>query len=363
MELTTILTGLIASLTGLVSFVNINTIIEFLKYVQIPDFTLFVVVLTFARVPFEILSFTFLGTFNETTVIATSKNLQNFNVLLKQSILAVFFALLFLPASTFVLPIIWSEIKTYTIILSALLFSFISIKYFKKNWKETTTVILLSSICGIITLHTLSSSGLFPLLTGLYAIPTLLIISEKQEKHLQKTEFNFKISLAGAIAALISGVLPAVGSSLVAILAAGIFTLESFAFQSLVFSIYSARIIFDFANVYTIGKARSMAATLLPYNITYEQMLTLVIIGIACMLLTSGMAYLLSTKLKKININTQITKHVLLILIIIAVAIQTGPFGILAMTTSTIIGIYAAKCENRILLSACLIASALSTLF
>lgn len=362
MDLTSIIFGLVASVTGLVSFINVNTILEFSRYFSLNDFALFAVVLSFARVPFEILSFTLVGAFNESTAVATSKDVESFNVLLKQSVAAMFVALLLLPASTFVLAFVWSEIKTYSIILAVLLFGVVSFKYFNKNVLDAAVVVLFAGACGLVTLGTLSSSGLFPLLSGLYAIPVLLLTDKVKQKEGKGSKFSLRLSVAGAIGAMFASLIPATGVSVVAILCMAAFAIESLAFQSLVFSIYSARLLFDFANVYTISKARSMAATLLPYTLSYDEMFSLILIGIGSFLLTAAIVGAFGSRLK-LNLNQSSVKIILIALILLAVAIQSGPFGVLVLATSSAIGLYSTKCDNRLLLASSLLAGALSTLF
>ncbi len=362
MDLIAFVFGLVASVTGLVSFINVNTVLELAKYFSIGDFALFAVVLSFARVPFEILSFTLIGAFNESTAVATSKDVQSFSVLLKQSAAAMFVALLLLPASTYVLALIWSGVKTYSILLAVLVFGVVAFKYFKKNILDSAVVVLLAGTCGLVALGTLSSSGLFPLLTGLYAIPVLLFTSKPTQKGYKDAAFSLKVSVAGAVGAMFASLLPATGVSIVAILCMAVFAIESLAFQSLVFSIYSARVVFDFANVYTISKARSMAATLLPYTLSYDAMFLLTLIGIGSFLLTAGIVHVFGSRLK-LNLSQSRVKIILIALILLAVVIQTGPFGVLVLATSSAIGLYSTKCDNRLLLASSLLAGALSTLF
>ena len=362
MDLISILIGLALSVTGLVSFIHVNLVLEFTKHLPLADVGLFAVVLTFARLPFEILAFTAFGGFNELTSISkTSAQVQNFKTLLKQSLLACAFAILLFPASTFVLPLIWGEIKQYTALITGFLFLVISFKYFKKNALETLVVIGLASACGILALNSLSSDGLFPLLTGLYAIPALVIAGNEVTRK-KEEKFDAKISLAGALAALFSSLLPAVGPALVAIIASGFFSIETLAFQSLVFSIYASRTVFDFTNIYTIQKARSSAATLLPVNISYDQILLLVLAAFVCLLVTGFIASWISGKVK-LNLENFKTKIAITGLIVVAVILQTESFGLLVLLTSGAVGIYAAKCDNRLLLGVSLIAPLLALVF
>jgi len=145
-----------------------------------------------------------------------------------------------------------------------------------KNAIKTALIFLLSGFWGLLVLNLRflpSDKVMFPLLSGLFGLSTLLI-SLKEKSHLpqQSKDEKIKISkkklligiVSGSIFGIVAGFLPAIGVSQTAIISQAFTGLtETRAFLVLVSSIVIANEIFSLSSLYLVSNPRSGASVAL----------------------------------------------------------------------------------------------------
>jgi len=218
-------------------------------------------------------------------------------------------------------------------------------------------IFFLSGLLGLICLYSSINQQniLFPILTGFFGLPTLLIsVSEcvrippqdyKGEIKISKKEIIKSVFL-GSISGLIVGFLPAIGIS------------EAATFVSLLSGLKDARNflitisginigneVFSLMSLFLVGNPRSgvsVAIQRILGRISLAE--TFLLIGAICF--SSGIAALLTLFLgKKIpkyleRINYKLLCSLTIIFIILAIFLLTGPLGLLIAFTSTSIGLF-----------------------
>ena len=215
-------------------------------------------------------------------------------------------------------------------------------------------VFLLAGVLGIIVLTgSLTSNPLFPLLSGLFGISSLLISLSSNTKippqvvsnpSLPTSEGIQAISISVVIGSLCS-TLPGLGPAQAAIIGSQ-FMKKSNAksFLVLVGGLSTVNMIASFVTLYLIDKARNGAV------ITISQILTSLsktefIVLVAASLITSGFATILALKLTKVfsrvmcKINYRTLCISIISLITILVVILSGFFGLLILIVATCLGI------------------------
>jgi len=218
-------------------------------------------------------------------------------------------------------------------------------------------IILLSGLLGILTLSSSlvpATKVLFPVLTGLFGLSTLIVsMSQKSKIPDQKVEDEMKISMAevfksiflGSIAGIAVGFLPAIGVSQAATLvqyAGGMGETRSFLVT--LSGINIANEIFSLISLFLVGNPRSGA------SVAIEKILTelsandvLLLIGTICFV--SGIAIIVTLFLGRkipqmlVKLNYKYLSLSVIIFIVSMVAVVTGLLGLLVLVTSTSIGI------------------------
>ena len=216
-------------------------------------------------------------------------------------------------------------------------------------------VFLLSGLFGLITLNGVSSSTtLFPALSGLFGFSGLIVSFygksrlPAQRKTSGIERGKIKGCLAGWLAGMLAGLLPGIGSSQAGAVTGQVFRTKAKDFLVTLGGISSANIIFTLVAFYTIGKTRSGAVAAMAQiapTITVDELLLLMLVALATAFLSviitlkaAGIAIKRMQGLDYKNINLAI-----IIFLIIAVFIFTGPLGLLISLAGTLLGIAAIK--------------------
>ncbi len=243
------------------------------------------------------------------------------------------------------------------IILSfSIIFILLEPNFKKRLW--ALLIFLMAGSLGLIVLNNLSiRDPLFPMLSGLFGISTLLVSMQGSTKIVEQKfsnaiEFgfhNFWNYLKATLSSMLMSVLPALGSAQAAVIS------QAFArrdkegrdFLIIVGGINTVSAIFVLTTLYLIGRARTgvIAAMKQFLVLDFNSYLVLLIasltaIGVAAyMTLTLGKYF--ANKIQKINYR----KFSLAIIIFIALlaAIFSGWLGLLVLAVSTGIGLLAPK--------------------
>jgi putative membrane protein len=245
-------------------------------------------------------------------------------------------------------------IKTYIPYLLIASVIFLLIKE-RGNKIAATLIILLAGVLGIITLNLPTlKEPLFPLLSGLFGVSTLLIsLKDKIKIPLQKTVTKLKLKTStlfkslGAVLATctVAGFLPGISSSQSAIVSSSFFKkLEQEYFILMVGAINTIIMVISFSALYTISKARNgavIAVSKIIENINLNKLILFLFIA----LIVGGIATFLTLKISK-TFSKQITKlnyrkvctSIIGVLILLTL-ILSGWIGLIILITSTSIGI------------------------
>lgn len=223
----------------------------------------------------------------------------------------------------------------------------------RKVW--ALIVFLLSGILGIVVLSSIQiKDPLFPLLSGLFGLSTLIISMSGQQKIVEQkiddtVEFGSIWSHAKAAASsALMAVLPALGAAQATILAQ-FFSRKKSAeeFLIIVGGINTVSVLFVLTTLFLINKARTGVIA------TMQQFLTLDFSSYSILLAASfaavGIAVLLTMHIGKFAANKisrvpyRKISLAIILFIIILIAIFSGPMGLFVLSVSTAIGLIAPK--------------------
>lgn len=226
-----------------------------------------------------------------------------------------------------------------------------------KKMLFTAFIIILSGIFGMIILNSSlinQQNVLFPSLTGLFGLSTLIIsISEKARIPEQKEDSKIQLSkkniiksmILGSLAGIIVGFLPAIGISQAAVMTQYLGGMgETRSFLVSLSGINIANDAFSLISLFLVGNPRSGASVAIQ-RILSELTVYDILLFIGVILLTAGIASLISLYLgKKIpkyleKIDYKKLSLAIIIFITCLIFALTGIYGLLIAFTSTSIGI------------------------
>ncbi len=147
----------------------------------------------------------------------------------------VVFSVLTLPFFAIFIPALYGVIRYQVHWLLIIVIGYMVLNENRKNRFYGLSIFLLSGILGLVVLNNYPDSSLFPLLTGLFGIPSLIIaINEKtklpdvlslEEDKIEKRSLLSSISI-GSIGGVIAGLLPGLGSTQSTVLTQNVFRRE-----------------------------------------------------------------------------------------------------------------------------------------
>ncbi|MBI2575700.1 tripartite tricarboxylate transporter permease [Candidatus Woesearchaeota archaeon] len=274
------------------------------------------------------------------------------------SFLSLLGTLLVVPLLIPVFPFLHNLIEPYLAYLLILVILFMV-------WKEkglrkmvwALIVFFLSGVLGIVTLGWPNlNQPLFPLLSGLFGVSTLLLSLQQNVKippqSISDTIKIDKLSQTKAIGAAmlsggLAGLLPGLGSAQAAILAMELVPgLNMFAFLILIGGINTVNFAVSLVTLYTLGKARNgavVAVLELLKSISTTQLLiflgTALFAGSIATLLTLFIAKKFAVWMEKVNYR----KLCLMVISFITIlsSVFDGFLGLLILGTSTALGLLA----------------------
>ncbi|MBU1201469.1 MAG: tripartite tricarboxylate transporter permease [Nanoarchaeota archaeon] len=223
----------------------------------------------------------------------------------------------------------------------------------KKLW--ALLVFAMSGVLGLIVLNIPGfNDPLFPMLSGLFGLSTLLIsINGNESMPIQKVEEELKLSKKLTIKALLSGqlsgfltaVLPGVGAATAAVLSLQITrNLGDKGFMILTGSINTVNFILSMTALYVLDKARN-GAIIVVQKLVEDIILAHIMIFLCVTMIAGGVAVFLALKIGKVfsNLITRVNYRKLVIsiilLIIFLVFLLTSWLGLLVLIVSTAIGL------------------------
>jgi len=250
------------------------------------------------------------------------------------------------------------------LIMGVMVFMIVTEKKLKKML-SAVLILLMTGIFGVLVLNSSlvpSQEVLFPSLTGLFGLSTLIVsISERSSIPKQKEDSRMLISkkeivkslILASIAGIIVGFLPAVGISEAGVMAQYLGgSGESRSFLVTISGINVANDAFSLVSVFLLGNPRSGTSVAIQ-GILGELLFFDVVYLIGVIMLTAGIAAILTKFLGKIipkyleKVNYKILIISVIIFITGLVLFLTNPLGLLILFTSTSLGLLCSFLEIR----------------
>ncbi|MBI5635608.1 tripartite tricarboxylate transporter permease [Candidatus Micrarchaeota archaeon] len=352
------LQGLLLGATGLIPFFHTNLAIELFK----PSGFFFVTVasLSFSHLVFESIPSIFLFTPTDSQPISAipaqslarqGKALYSLKLVLAALFASALFSILLLPFFSILLPPIFNAVRPFTGIA---LIAVIAAVFFQE-WKSNSllkfaALFSLSGLLGKIVFDTPLSNPLFPLLTGLFAVPVLLesIFSSHNQKPAAKDQddsfpkISFPLIFAGVLLGALSGLLPALSPSMIASVAYLFFSSQPATFLTLSTSIICSKLFYDFFYSIFLHKARSAPAALLAgANLTSRDFLLLEVTAVAAIAASALLLLLSARKLLLFfnRIGEKVFSASILALILFWLYYSQGAPGLFALTACALVGL------------------------
>ena len=270
---------------------------------------------------------------------------------------AVILSILMFPLSIPIVKFIYPLVKDYIGWMLIIVVVFMILRDNKKLW--ALFVFLIAGSLGLVVLNMPKlEQPLFPLLSGLFGISTLLIsLRDTNSIPEQKIEQDIKIRpwialkalLSGQFSGFITAIFPGLGAAQAAVISMQITRkLGDHGFMILIGSINTVNFILSISALYAIDKARngsivaiSQLMTGIDLKISALFLAATLVSGAASVYITLKIAKVFSRLMNKINYRTLV---IIIILFITALAILlSGPLGLLVLAVSTAVGIIPAE--------------------
>ena len=273
------------------------------------------------------------------------------------SFLSLLFTLILIPIMIPIVPLFYTFIEPFIayILILVVLFMILSSKGAKKLW--SLFVFLISGVLGLIVLNWPNlDQPLFPMLSGLFGISTLLI-SLVQNSRIPKQKFTETIFVktknkvkaisAAVFSGSLTGIFPGLGAAQAAVISMQLVgNIGDYGFMIMIGGINTVNFVFSLVTLYTLEKARN-GAIVAVMQIIESIDLTHLLVFLFIALLVGGIAAFLALKITRIfaKFVTRIDYKKLSIGVIAFISLLviyfSGLMGFLVLITSTAIGMIA----------------------
>jgi putative membrane protein len=274
-------------------------------------------------------------------------------------LLSILLCTALLPAIALALPPLYSAARPHThFILGAIAALLVVSEKSPKKIFWSAACFLLAGSIGLISssLPVDRSLVLFPVLSGLFGVPGLLLL--KSEGRLPDQRFDregesrrktAKATVMGTAGGILSGLLPGVGTGAVASLAT--VDRNDRSFLTTLGAIAAANALVSFLALWLIGNPRSGVAVAAEQLITLDYGLFLLVAAVA--LASAGIAAPLTLALSRkalkaiAKVSYASFGRALLLLLAFLAGAFTGPVGLLLMASCSALGVFAASIKIR----------------
>ena len=272
---------------------------------------------------------------------------------------SVIFLLIAMPLIIFGLPTLYAVLKPFTYALLIFITLIVVLAEDSPRGKALAAgCFLAAGIIGLLSarLNIDSTTLLFPVLSGLFGISTLLLSThdkitpqKRKKEFLVTTRQRNRSVLMGSIGGIFAGMLPGVGASEVATMASTDKNEKSFIIT--VGAVTIANTIMALLMIWLIGKPRSGIAVFVGQlaAIGWNEFLLMIAIAV----FTAGISAIITLKLAKKFLarmeetNYGLINKSIIALIVIMAIIFTGTLGLLLLVTCTALGIFASTMKVR----------------
>lgn len=266
----------------------------------------------------------------------------------------VLFSVITLPLFVYTIPPLYEAIRPHVHWLLIAVIGYMVLSERGKNKFLGLFVFLLSGFLGLVVLNNFADSALFPLLTGLFGLPMLLMsIFEKtslpenfsyEEENLERKNILSCISI-GSLGGIIAGLLPGLGATQSTMLTQQAFGKkegDGREFLVSIGAITTCDIVYSILALWMIGNPRSGIAV--GVSKLLEVGLKETLFFISFIVISAGIATFLTLKMTKISLNflrkinyQRLCLYTSIFLFILTV-IFSGIVGILILIVSIAVG-------------------------
>jgi putative membrane protein len=268
------------------------------------------------------------------------------------SLFGLILAIIIFPVLYFLTKYTYNSIAPYFAIILIASSIFMLWRDEKKLW--AILVFTISGVLGLTIFSLHMKDPLFPLLSGLFGISTLIIsLNDKNNIPVQNNETYTKLEtkktflslIAGNISAFIVSTFPGLSSSIAAVISIQFFKdLGDKGFMILMGCIGTSGFILSLVALYTVNKARNGAIIVITKLIP-EITLNHVIVFLITALIAGGIATIIALYAGRIfsrmisKVNYKMLVIGIIAFVTILVFIMTSWIGLLVLVTSTAIGL------------------------
>ncbi|MCX6767806.1 MAG: tripartite tricarboxylate transporter permease [Candidatus Micrarchaeota archaeon] len=357
--------GAVAGALGMVPFLHTNLLLEFTKNAFAAlGLAVFAAALAFSHSVFEIIPAVFLfvpsGGQALSMLPAHSLALKGRALFAARTVLHSMFysflaALAILPLAIVFLPPLFEAVRPYSAFLLAAIVAGAFAMERGKKLAAGVFIFLLSGFFGFLLFSfPLQREPLFPLLSGLFGIPAVMLSMNGKSVEPGKDEaaaVDAKMVVVGAVLGMLSPLLPALNPALLSGLALIFLESTPVAFLQVNSAVASSKMLYDFTSVFIAGKARSGAAVAVKeavFRLEWSQFVSVLAAGAAAFFAALAVVLFASKKL-----STTITalgnrlNLVVLGLIVAGVFAYSGPAGLFTAAVASCIGLVPALVGTR----------------
>jgi putative membrane protein len=266
----------------------------------------------------------------------------------------VLFAVLTLPLFVFLVPFLYEFIRPHVHWLLIAVIGYLILTEKEKNKFFALFILLLSGTLGLIVLNNFSDTALFPLLTGLFGLPMLLMsifqktkLPEKfsfEEEKIERKNLLSCISI-GSLAGIVAGLLPGIGSTQSTILTQQIFKRKGDGREFLmsIGAITTCDIVYSILALWLIHNPRSGIAVGVSklLEVGFKEALFFIVF----IVISAGIATFITLKLTRVSLKflkridySKLCLYTSIFLFVLTI-IFSGLIGILILIASIAIGL------------------------
>jgi len=272
---------------------------------------------------------------------------------------SVILCIMALPVLWFGFPVVYSVTRPFLHWLLSAVVAYMMLSetgWNKAGWAFMT--FMLAGILGVITLDSFGSRSLFPMLTGLFGLPMILLslkrgiklpesISYESEQLPRKSRFAGMA--AGSAAGILVGLLPGIGSAQATVLAReAVGNSKNTGHSDRTFlmaagGVTAADSIYSLLALWMIGNPRSGISVAISQIVDVTPQLLMTVIP--ALVAAAGIAAYITLRLARVmiplmrRINYGKLNMAVILLLVLLVAIFSGPLGLLILTVATAIGL------------------------
>lgn len=360
---------IVGIITGLTPGIHVNLVATLLlsftpvllKYTSVVPLAVFIIAMSIVHTFLDSIPSTFLGAPESATALSVLPGHRyvlrgNGLMAVKLSLLGSFFGLLvcilFFPLFVLLIQIVYSYLKDRVVYFLIIIALFMLWRDQKKIW--AVLIFTISGILGVVVFKIPNfKDPLFPMLSGLFGIATLLYSLKENEKIPQQhIQHHIEVDKGVAIKAVLSGqfsgalvsLFPGLSSAIAAVISLQITRkLGDHGFMILTGTIGTVNMVLSLATLYVIDKARNgsiaVVQQLLGINgkIILLFLCSALIAGCCAVLLTLYFGKLFCHWINKVNYRKLCIG--IIIFVTAMVVLITGWLGVIVLVVSTCIGL------------------------